>query len=280
MPRQIIIAFSGRKNAGKNTIASFVAKYFIWNHWDMKEYPHVKRGIQEGYLTEDSSAVSDRFVDDHVLECSFADNIKEFCINTLGLTYEQCYGTDAEKNRATEYEWDTAPRFLAWKFGDDYAQEMAAQGKTQDELMNIFHDRLFNPVSGRHANMTYMDGKMTGREIMQIVGTDLFRQTFGNIWAAATVRGIKRKGKTLNLITDNRFPNEIGAVLSEPHGYIVRLTRSPFGTKDAHPSESALDDFDWDRDKCFVLDNVEMTIEEQNEAVKPLIDKICHLAGE
>tara|TARA_Y100001978_G_C23650049_1_gene412921 strand:- start:747 stop:1301 length:555 start_codon:yes stop_codon:yes gene_type:complete len=32
---------------------------------------------------------------------NFADTLKELCIDVLGLTYEQCYGTDEEKNSTT-----------------------------------------------------------------------------------------------------------------------------------------------------------------------------------
>lgn len=285
MDKQIIIAFSGRKNAGKNTIASFVSNYFA------KEYllntGHSKTSV---LYERDDPRIIRSLAEDHVLECSFADNLKEFCIDTLGLTYEQCYGTDEQKNSPTEYKWETAPQFLRWKFGDAHAKAMIAKGKTQDELLDIYirnsgyiHYWEKNPYRGEHQRPGIVDfasDQMSGREIMQIVGTDLMRQTFGNIWAAATIRRIKKQGKKLSLITDNRFPNEIAAVLEEPHGYIVRLTRSPFGTADAHPSESSLDDYDWNRDKCFVLDNSKMSIEEQNEAVKPIVDKIFHFAGE
>ena len=109
---------------------------------------------------------------------------------------------------------------------------------------------------------------------MQLIGTELIRETFGNVWAKATIRRIKKSGKPLSLITDNRFPNEIEAVLDEPNGYVIRLTRSPFGIDDRHPSESSLDDYDWNRDRCFVLDNAKMSIEEQNEAIVPILKDI------
>jgi len=259
---QTIIALSGRKGAGKNTIATFLGGYYAKRH-----SPVWKQ--QQGC---DPSQ--------YVFECSFADKLKEFCIETLGLTHEQCYGTDDEKNAPTEYDWSLAPKFLQWKFGDAFGRKMVAEGKTHDELMVMYFERMgyrqpSRLVEPRPVQPAYMDGKMTGREIMQIVGTDLNRQTFGNIWAAATLRMIKKQGKKLSLITDNRFPNEIQAVLDQPQGYIIRLTRSPFGLEDAHPSESALDGYDWNnRPKCFVLDNAEMTIEEQAEAVKPIFHQI------
>jgi len=115
---------------------------------------------------------------------------------------------------------------------------------------------------------------MTGREVMQIFGTECVREIFGNVWADATLRSIKKNGRYLSIITDNRFPNEIEAVLSEPNGYIIRLTRSPFGAEDFHSSESSLDNFNWQRNKCYVLDNSKMTIAQQNEAVLPILKLI------
>ena len=268
---QIIIAFSGRKAAGKNTIAKYVASYYAVNK-AAREFPDP---LDTCEIPERSYEIEEK----ETLECSFADNLKAFCIDTLGLAHEQCYGTDDEKNSPTEYDWKNAPRFLAWKFGDKYAKELVAEGMMQDGLISNFVEQKLKHECDFDTELRYRTGKMTGRDIMQIVGTDLCRQTFGNIWAAATVRMIKKQGKALNLITDNRFPNEIEIILDQPYGYVVRLTRSPFGTVDAHPSESALDDYDWNRDKCFVLDNAKMSIEEQNEAIKPLIDKICNFSG-
>ena len=115
----------------------------------------------------------------------------------------------------------------------------------------------------------------TPRLALQLVGTDSLRNHFHqDIWFLTLQNRIRKNTEQHTVICDVRFPNEIKSVLEEPYGYIVRLTRSPFGTKDAHPSESALDGFNWNREKCFVLDNAMMSIEEQNEAVKPIIDKI------
>ncbi len=272
MADQIIVALSGRKGAGKNTIGSFIGQHYTQTYWPSEEYgfPSVLQAIREGLLECQNDAVLKHLTSKAVFECSFADSLKEFCINVLGLSRESCYGTDEQKNAPTDYNWETAPRFLQWKFSDTFAKEMVAAGKTQDQLMDLFHRRLSDSTLG----MTYANGKMSGREIMQIFGTDLIRQTFGNVWAEATVRMITREGKPLSIITDNRFPNEIETILKQPNGYVIRLTRSPFGHEDTHPSESALDHYDWNRPKCFVLDNANMTIEEQNEAVKPVLSEI------
>ncbi len=247
--RQTIIALSGRKGSGKNTIAEFIRRWYCFSFGshciDFKQL----------------------VLEENTFECSFADNLKEFCIDTLGLQHTQCYGSDEEKNTPTEYRWEDVPDYYRWKFSSDrLAKELVASGCRPNRMMEVFFEDA--------DEYALRNGLMSGRDIMQIFGTDLIRQTFGNVWAAATIRRIKKNCKPLSIVTDNRFLNEIKAVLSEPEGYIIRLTRSPFGTDDVHPSESALDHYNWNKPRHFVLDNARMTIEEQNEAIQPILKEI------
>ena len=73
-----IIAFAGRKQSGKTTSAEYV-KAFVEQH--------SKDAICKIY--------------------SFADPLKQdICMNILDLTYEQCYGSDEEKNTLTDLYWE------------------------------------------------------------------------------------------------------------------------------------------------------------------------------
>jgi hypothetical protein len=261
---QIIIALSGRKGSGKNTVGQFIEQYYI-----------------NCCLRTRSDVETPIGVDSPVFICSFADNLKEFCINTLGLSMESCYGSDEQKNAPTQYVWENAPKFLRWKFGDDpLAKHLIKSGCSPDVIMDAFYPKAITGIGAcdyppdEPDRSKMKSGPMSGRDIMQLFGTDLIRHTFGNVWAAATIRTIHRNGKPLNVIVDNRFQNEIEVVLKEPKGYIIRLTRSPFGTEDVHPSESALDNYNWNQKKHFVLDNKNMTVEEQNEAIKPILNTI------
>lgn len=269
---KFIIALSGRKGAGKNTIASFIKDWYC--NYSERNYNSLDDDGKEYVRSE------------LTYECSFADTLKNFCIETLGLTYEQCYGTDEEKNSPTKYLWENAPKYLRWKFGPDKtAKYLVASGKyNATELMEIFHStktepkgQMFCTKTGQVMNCADANvlktGPMTGRDIMQMFGTDLVRQTFGNVWAESTIRRIDKINKPLSVITDNRFPNEVEEVLKRENSFIIRLTRSPFGTYDIHPSESALDEYDWNKPNCFVLDNSEMTIEEQNVHVTHILEK-------
>ena len=244
--KQIILAMSGRKGAGKNTIAKFIEQHY-------------------------ASRVGGN-VDDLVFECSFADTLKQFCIDVLGLSYESCYGTDGQKDAPTQYKWESATWLLRWKFGSrviSYSHGDVDYKHQSDPniLMRAFHSHDGVPRG-------YQSGPMSGRQIMQILGTDLIRETFGNVWADATIRSIKKQSKPLSVITDNRFPSEVDIILRETSGYVIRLSRSPHGFSDIHPSEASLDNYDWNKNKCFVLDNRNLTIDEQNSAVIPILCEI------
>jgi hypothetical protein len=205
--KTVIIALSGKKGSGKDTLAPFITEYF-WNEHSTEEQ-------------------------DRPIQLAFADLLKEFCIKVLGLDEKQCYGTDYEKEAPTKFLWENTP-------------DAAERGCT---------------------------GPMTGRDVMQIFGTESVRAWFGNVWAEATLRKIKEKHPPLAVVTDNRFPSEVETILGHPSGYIIRLTRSPY-LGDTHASEVALDDYDWSHERCYVLNNAPLTIQETEVAVIPILEEI------
>jgi hypothetical protein len=102
---------------------------------------------------------------------------------------------------------------------------------------------------------------MTAREVMQYIGTDVFRKVYPNVWADATIRKIKADGTDMAIICDCRFPNEVEAI-TKAGGKVIRYTRDPL--HDMHSSETALDkeNFDWGK-FSHVIDNADLTIIEQ-----------------
>ena len=113
---------------------------------------------------------------------------------------------------------------------------------------------------------------MTAREVMQYVGTEIFRKMYGNVWVDSTIRKIKQDNPTMAIVCDIRFPNEVEGV-QQVGGKVLRLLRDPYQGEDQHASETALDDyppekFDW------VVDNREQSIEEQNNAIFQLFPSI------
>lgn len=94
------------------------------------------------------------------------------------------------------------------------------------------------------------------RQILQFVGTDLFRNHTNelipniekNIWTLVIKRKIINElNKNPNakfIITDTRFPNEIN-LIKEFGGIIIKLKRTNIINNDNHESESLIDELDF-----------------------------------
>ena len=186
-----IIAFAGRKQSGKTSCSNFVKTLFPDDENFVKVY-------------------------------NFADPLKQdVCMNLLGLTYEQCYGDDEQKNTLTDILWN--------------------------------------------------EKLLTAREVMQLVGTDLFRAMKHDVWTSSTIQKIQTEQKKIALIADCRFPNEVKAV-KESGGVIIKLTRNPFNSD--HLSETALDHENYDqRNFDTIITNHYMSIDNQNDVIYKYLRK-------
>lgn len=189
-----IVAFAGRKQSGKTTCSNFVQKY--------------ANGIIEPF---NSAKIY-----------NFADPLKkDICINIFGLTYEQCYGDDIDKNTLTDIQWD---------------------GK-----------------------------QLNAREVMQFVGTDLFRKMKHDVWSSATINKIKREQPKLAIIADCRFPNEVQAI-KDAGGIVIKLNRNPYNSD--HSSETALDEINYPVSNFdLVLYNETLSINQQNQIILDFLKK-------
>ena len=82
-----ILSFSGRKQSGKSTSADYIISLINQYHIMLRENRYELNMSCKIY--------------------SFADPLKQdICINILGLTYDQCYGSDDDKNTMTDLWWD------------------------------------------------------------------------------------------------------------------------------------------------------------------------------
>jgi hypothetical protein len=230
----IIIAVAGRKQAGKDTLCACLSNRLnILSRIPNKIY-------------------------------SFADPLKRFCVDVMGLREEQCYGTDEEKNTPTEYLWDNLSSSIRSKYGtEEVTQRMIPKEFGGQERI----------IATRKIKRT---GSMTGREVMQVFGTDVLRKQFSDgIWVNAALRMIKKEAYEFAFISDMRFKSEAKALLETPNAYVIRLLRKVY--EDVHESEKDLDDYDFVAnfgDRCLVLDNQNMTIEQKQDAVVPFFDRI------
>lgn len=240
----MIIGLSGRKQSGKSTAGNFIYSLYM-----------AQLGISEKVYINDSGQIiiSDLFGDknyegifhvnnnnsaDIILNkaynilnkvikiYNFADILKQnICIDILGLTYNQCYGSDEDKNQLT--------------------------------------DLYINDV------------KASARDVMQYIGTDIFRKMKPDVWVDATIKLILKDNPKLAIITDCRFPNEIYSIKSMG-GKIIRLSRNPFDSD--HLSESILDKekYDW-ANFDYVINNHEYSLFQQVSKLKAIIEEILQL---
>lgn len=205
-----IIAFSGRKQSGKSTSGEFVHK--IINDF----HPSITCGLY-----------------------SFADPLKKnICIDLLGLTEQQCYGSDDDKNSLTNILWKSMPDYnISWTYSQDYDPS----------------------------------GYMTARQVMEFVGTRIFRAMKQNVWVEATLKQIQKDNYDIAIILDTRFPDEVDPILNIG-GYVIRLTRNPFHSSSEPEVALDPDRYDWSK-FSLILDNKNMTEEEKNSLILQFISE-------
>jgi hypothetical protein len=194
-----IIAIAGRKQSGKSTSCDFI----------------------KSTISRINPSASTKIY-------SFADPLKQdICMNILGLTYDQCYGSDTDKNTLTSLRWTDMP--------------------------------------GYDPNIVAKNEYMTAREVMEFVGTNIFRVMKNSVWVDATLNKIKQENLDLAIVADCRFPNEVMAI-KNAGGFVIRLDYDPFNS--TSDSEIALDQhlFDWNHFD-LVIKNSTMTMDQKNEQI-------------
>lgn len=124
---------------------------------------------------------------------------------------------------------------------------------------------------------------ITVREFLQMLGTDAIRDGLcDNAWVNALMADYLEEDKVEKLgdyvsrvtpaskwiITDVRFPNEAQAI-KDRGGVIVRIDRPGIAPVNAHPSETALDNWDFDYKIANVSDLVSL-----RQTVEVVLNKI------
>lgn len=163
-----------------------------------------------------------------VVTTAFAEPLKSMCIDLLGLKREEVYGTDAQKNALSHILWDGFPMEVRLKYSNEFAK---------------YEYGSFTDMPEQRSQALPRSGPMTNREVLQVMGTDIFRAIYGEVWSKAPFNRSWGDADVV-ILTDCRFPNEKIAT-EEAGGIIVRLERET-GFTDNHPSEIALDGYDFE----------------------------------
>jgi hypothetical protein len=248
----IILGLSGKKKSGKNTCFNWLlgnhmlglglVEYIKMNEFGQLVVPaEIDGQIQDGVFDPDNPEAAN-FLNENVWpfikQYSFATSLKQFCMTVFSLTCEQCYGSNDQKNSYTQLQWENMP--VPRSIAED------SDGTFKQFVNNKF-------------------GLMTAREVLQYFGTEICRQILDNCWVNALIRTIQQEQSQFAVITDVRFPNEVEGI-QKAVGKVIRFTRAP--VSDEHESEKALDGY---TGFDAVIDNADMNIPEQNDAVTKLL---------
>ena len=115
---------------------------------------------------------------------------------------------------------------------------------------------------------------MTIREVLQVYGTDIIRNMFGeNIWINALKQYLDREVdlcRNLYLITDCRFVNEARAIKSWG-GKVWRIVGDRGIVGDNHRSEIELDNYkDFD---AVIINNLDTGVRSLKKQIKEILGK-------
>ena len=236
-----IIGFAGKKQSGKNTCCNFLVMLKLIEHGACKharlnDYGEIEVSDIFGekisgaeWFAFKSPYVNTQAVLNEIRSVriyAFADALKRMAIDILGLPEDKVYGTDKDKNQKTNFLWQDMPG-----------------------------NSLITGATGAP------NGFMTIREVLQFVGTDIFRKIYPDVWIDTLIRKIKEDNVDLALICDVRFENEINSIKKE-NGIVIGLNRDIFKSKDSHSSEQI------NLSLCDALiDNSKLTIPEQNNKI-------------
>jgi energy-coupling factor transporter ATP-binding protein EcfA2 len=169
---------------------------------------------------------------------SFAEELKESAMRIFSLDPQCLYGSDEDKNQPTHIKWK--------------------------DIVNLVSVERFQQIQHK------LDEFLTHRELLQEFGT-ICRIFYPDCWIQATWSKIRAEGFPLAIIDDGRYENEVDFSNQEEGVYVVRLTKRPF-KNDNHTSELI---HTVPANKFFAeIDNENLTIDEKNNEIKLLLEKI------
>lgn len=266
----MIVSVSGRIGHGKDEIGSIIQ--YLTSESSNK---NGKRYRDYKTFKEKGGGSNLRNFDRHYVSNfeikKFANKLKDIVCMIIGCTREQLEDRDFKEKELGE-EW--------WYWVENIT------------------GKIIKPYSVKEVN-DYMLVKLTPRLLLQLLGTDCGRDIIHpNIWVNSLMSEYKTTGYKIPnselgaiydaynsameddetfenilpnwIITDTRFPNELKAI-KDRGGISVRVNRNSdtqFSTDIPHPSETALDNAEFD----YIIDN-NGTIEELIEKVREILIK-------
>lgn len=244
----MIIGISGRKGSGKDLV-SLIIKYLIVNDSRLKDG-------REG-LEFNPKFVYNTYPEVNYQVKRFADKLKDMVCMLIGCTRQQLEDREFKEKELGE-EW---VRYALYR-----RDVLWGEFLTREEAHKIYNHRLHVKPLDTRDFMEVRKYYLTPRRILQLLGTDGVRNIIHpDAWVNALMSGYE---PAINwtyiqepspeelendlpnwLIPDLRFPNELKAI-EDRKGITIRIER-PDLPEDNHPSETALDDAEFD----YIIEN-------------------------
>lgn len=185
-------------------------------------------------------------------EYSFASPLKQFLVDVIGLGYLQCHGTNDDKNILTKIKWETFDEQIRFKYRNIIGQVDNILLKEPD------------PRSGF----------MTGREVMEVFGTDICRRMNKTCWAEKCKNDILEEQNKYHFafVSDVRFPDEL-EIFKPYNPVVIRLLRNPLNRQTE--SDTALDKYIFDN-STYIIDNTNMDITDKNRELEKIMKGIIN----
>ena len=226
-PKPIFLLISGKKGHGKNFFAQHLQTY-------IEKYFGNKITVEQ---------------------TSFAKPIKEFCHNVFGFSFQDMETEDG-KEKLSHIKWSDINKDICLENNKSTMRLIGQCTENGEECSTGCKKGLYDYFPS--------DKYMTIREILQIVGTDVWRKRFYEpIWCQAAF--LRRYQSDIVIITDCRFKGELLEGLK--HKSINIRVHRPKAKQnlDQHQSEIDLDEFPWKEDELFLneennIDNIYMFI--------------------
>lgn len=236
-----IIGFAGKKQSGKNTMSNF-----------MHGHEMILSDVIEKFNITDKGEL--------LVNCHFTDQDGKLKTD-MGI-FDLSRKDDQFFDFASKRIW---PVIKNYSFADALKEVcIGLLGLTSKQCYGTDQDKntetniYWENTPGDHGKT----GRMTAREVMQYVGTDIFRRMNQNVWIDATINQIEAESPEIAVISDCRFENEADAI-KNAGGFVVYLTRT-ISQGDSHSSENGFSENYW---FDFVIDNHNMTIDEANNVL-------------
>jgi hypothetical protein len=264
--KKLIIGIFGRKQAGKNTLANQLASYIgertVGVPTYIDPYGHIRHAQTHFSISVGPTPATVDVGAWGVQVISFADNLKRFCVEVLGIPERHIYGSDHDKKQLTHIQWQGMPLAARWQMAPHTWWKPLSWGRL------------------RH-------GRMTAREVLQVFGTNIVRRIYQDAWTTSAMRMAMASPAAVVIIADGRFENE--AMATPPYKddlstdpmdqdwavMRVRMRRSPFRSGHEHVSERGLDHLP-DHHFNYVFSE-STTVRDQQRAIEqyfgPKIDK-------